>query len=86
MLVTSGTCIAAAAAHRVLLDAAGCRTSIECSQACTNQADPYLRDSRSATAHGGAMPRVLNVAEKPSVAKEVARILSGGNVQRRNGA
>jgi hypothetical protein len=32
------------------------------------------------------MPRVLNVAEKPSVAKEVSRILSGGNVQRRNGA
>lgn len=31
------------------------------------------------------MPRVLNVAEKPSVAKEVSRILSGGNVQRRNG-
>lgn len=32
------------------------------------------------------MPRVLNVAEKPSVAKEVSRILSNGNVQRRNGA
>jgi hypothetical protein len=39
-----------------------------------------------ATANGSAMLRVLNVAEKPSVAKEVARILSGGNVQRRNSA
>jgi len=29
--------------------------------------------------------RVLNVAEKPSVAKEVARILSRGNVRRKDG-
>ena len=31
------------------------------------------------------MPRVLNVAEKPSVAKEVSRVLSNGNVRMREG-
>ena len=30
-------------------------------------------------------PNVLSVAEKPSVAKELANILSNGNAQRRNG-
>ncbi len=35
--------------------------------------------------HGGMVLRVLNVAEKPSAAKEIARILSSGQARSRPG-
>lgn len=41
---------------------------------------------RSLHSEQDAMIRVLNVAEKPSVAKEVSRILSNGRAQRRQSA
>ena len=50
---------------------------------------PWCRRAWGTAHRGGASPvmrRALSVAEKPSVAKELAHILSNGQAQRREGA